>query len=300
MRRRGLVALALVAAGLGGADAARAALACSMTAQPGKLAGSYAASSNLDLQGSFVLNCTRALLDPTTFTLWIGVYQTAGRTLVKPAPHPDTLSYGIYRDAARSNLWTAGAAATSGAGALAVTLDFGLFNLGTAATLTLPVYLRVTAGQPDKAAGTYSDNLAVEVRLGSNTGAVLSSTPQSGEASIPKHCSLALSGGAYAVEYASFRPTALVDSSRSAVVTCSKGTQYQLQLDRTTGVIPGVELTYSLVFSSSGGATAISTSSTSTASQSFGLTLTLPAGQAGKCPGAVCSGSANRQLTISY
>lgn len=270
---------------------ARAVVSCSISASPATLSGTYDPASNLDMLGSFVVSCTRANKDSKNQTLWIGLNQATGQTMAKAAPYADSLAYGIYSDVGRSILWTSGVG-----GGLTFTLAFG--NT-LAASINVPVYMRANAGQTDKAAGTYSDTLNVTLNQTDSLGQNLGSTTLTTQASVAKSCSVDVAPITYSVNYQAFRSTALVDASQSVVVTCSKGTQVGLSLDQVTGLIAPVELKYTLTFPALS-QTAAGTSSSSSTPLNFGLTLTLPAGQAGACGATVCGGSDTRQITVTY
>lgn len=290
-RSRLFVLAAMLGCGAFPAGQAWAVLACSITASPATLSGAYDPASNLDMQGSFLVNCSRAKNDSKNQTLWIGLNQTVGQTLAKAPPYPDTIAYGIYTDVGRTTRWTEGVG-----GGFTVPLSFGN---ATAASATAQVYMRASSGQTDKAAGTYSDTLNVTLNSNDSLGQNLSGTTLTTEAAVSKSCVVDLAPLTYSVNYLAFRSTALVDSSQSVAVTCSKGTQVTLALDRVIGVILPVELKYTLTFSAMS-QTAAGTSSSSSTAQIFGLTLTLPAGQAGACGTATCSGSDTRQITVTY
>ena len=267
-------------------------MACTITASPATLSGAYDPASNLDMQGSFAINCTRAKNDSKNQTLWVGLNQVAGQTMAKSAPYADTLTYGIYTDAARATRWTSGAG-----GGLAIPLAFA--GNEVALPVSAAFYMRAGAGQTDKASGTYSDTLNVTLNLTDSLGQNLGNTTLTSQATVAKSCSVSVAAVSYSVNYQAFRSTSLIDSTQSVGVTCSKGTQVNLALDQVTGVILPIELTYGLVFSPSS-QTASGTSTSGSAAQNFGLTLTLPAGQAGACTGAVCSGVDTRQITVTY
>jgi len=218
--------------------------------------------------------------------------QNAGQTLAKLAPYADTLSYGVFSDSGYTNLWT------SGVGGIQVSLTFVGNNLNASVSPAPPFYMRVASGQTDKAAGTYNNTLNVTVKDTNTSGATLGSTQLASQATVAKSCSFTVPS--YSLTYQAFRSTALVDTSQSVAVTCSKGTLYDLTLDNTVGVIPGVQLTYGLVFTSSSGASVSSTSSTGNTAQTMGLTLTLPSGQAGACAAGSCLGSGTRQITMTF
>ncbi|HWI82602.1 spore coat protein U domain-containing protein [Ramlibacter sp.] len=287
-----LMILAVVlGCGAFGARDARAVVSCTIVASPTTLSGAYDAAANLDLQGSFAVNCTRAKNDSKNQTLWIGLNQTAGQTMTKPAPYADTLGYGIYTDSARSTLWTNGVG-----GGLTFTLAFGT---ATSAATNVPVYLRANAGQADKAAGSYNDSLNVTLNSTDSVGTNLGNTTVGTQATVAKSCTVDVAPINYSVNYQAFRSTALVDASQAVSVTCSKGTPVSLALDQVTGLIVPTELKYTLTFPGLS-QSASGTSASSATAQTFGLTLTLPAGQAGACNAGTCTGSDTRQITVSY
>ena len=291
MMHKVLCAAALVAGALMHGEA-RAALACTIMASPPTITGGYDPAGNLDLQGSFTINCTRVKQDSKNWTLWVGLNQTSAQVLAKTPPYADTLSYGVYTDVARSIQWMEG---VSGGATVALAFSGNI----TAASANMPFYMRAPAGQQDKAAGTYQDTLTATLRVADSLGQQLGTTTLTSEAVTAKNCSVGVAPIAYNVSYQAFRNTPLVDSSQSVSVTCSKGTQVNLSLDQTTGVISPIGLTYGLTFPGASPSTT-GTSSTGTAPQSFGLVLTLPAGQAGSCASGTCSGTATRQITITY
>lgn len=269
-----------------------AVVSCTISATPSTLDGSYDAALNLDMQGSFAISCTRAKNDAKNQTLWIGLNQLSSQTLAKAPPYADTLAYGIYSDVGRTTRWTNGPT-----GGLVVAFAFGT---ATAASATQAFYMRANAGQADKAAGTYSDMMNVTLNLTDSVGQNLSSTTLTTQATVAKTCSVNAAAVAYSVNYQAFQSTALIDSTQSVTVSCSKGTQANLALDRTTAVIPAIGLAYQLGFSPLSSGTTAATATSNAVPLSFGLTLTLPAGQAGTCGAGTCSGSDTRQVTITY
>lgn len=269
-----------------------AVLSCTISASPPTVTGTYDPAANLDVQGSFTMNCTRAKSDSKNQTFWIGLNQTTSQTMAKAAPYADTVAYGIYSDVNRTTLWTGGA--TGG-----VTVPFA-FGTATAASATQAFYMRANAGQTDKAAGTYTNTLNVTLNVTNSTGQNLGSTTLTTQATVAKTCSVNAAAISYSVSYQAFRASALVDSSQSVGVSCSKGTQVNLSLDKTTGVVLPIQLVYQLGFSPSSAGATSGTSSSNAAPLSFGLILKVPAGQAGACGTGTCTGSDTRQIMITY
>jgi len=127
----------------------------------------------------------------------------------------------------------------------------------------------------------------------------LATATLSSQATVLKRCVFGTNSPEYALNYQAFQTTVLADSSKSVAMTCTKGTNYTLSLDQTTGVVPTVGLRYVLLFTSSSGASVSAISSSATAAQ-HGLTLSLPAGQAGACSTGTCTGSSVRTITVTY
>jgi spore coat protein U-like protein len=280
---------------------ARAALACSLTG-PGTLTGPYSSATNLDLQGSLTINCTRLKGDPKTATLWLGLNQVAGGTLARGGSFPDTLNVSLNRTVApTTNLWTSGPAATTGAGGLAIALDFGTGN-NLAWSQVFPLFMRVASSQTGKASGTYARTFTATLRSDSDTGAILS-TPSptfSAEAVVPSSCSFDASPVSFSgLNYVAFQQTALV-AARNLQITCTRGSNYTLALDAGVGLLPAAGLVYQMYFTASGTTSSPTLTAPSAALQTYGLTLQVPAGQAGTCSTSTCLGTSTRTVTMTF
>lgn len=276
------------------ASPAWAALNCTLSVAPAPVQGIYQWASDLDLQGSFSVTCTRSLADPRRHDLWIGLDQPAGGLSMPRDIGGGSLNYTIYRRRFGSGVWTnsgAERANSSAAGALSAYIRFG--NNSTVESDTFDFYLRVPAWQILSPAGVYlSVPVAVTLRESDASGVVLGSGSVSARISIPNHCRFSTDPAPVAVGYPAFSPVPIVRTSGFAL-TCTQGTNYTLALDAGVGVVPGVEINYSAALSAS--------SSTGTATaQGYDVTFTFPAGQAGRCSGASCMGTGTRTITVTY
>jgi hypothetical protein len=301
---RKLAAALIVLAGLQG-GAAWAVLACSISAAPSPVSGIYSSAANLDIQGTFTLNCTR---DPNVDTtrrppLWIGINQTTSGSLMTRDVGGSTLPYIIYRRAFGNSVWLSTGSlnsTTNGNSGLLTEVDFGPPGAKNAsATASIPFYWRVASGLT-RAAGVYLESgLAVTLKADSDVGTTLGSTTVSSRANIQHDCHFLTPPAStfaidFALAYTAFQTSPVTDS-RAYYVTCTEGTSYTLALDLTRSVIPTVNLAYSLSLTGS-------TSGTGTGVQQtgFGVSVSIDAGQAGSCSALPCQGTDTRTITITY
>lgn len=294
MRRRLVELWVAAAALLLSCGNAWGALACSITASPSPFTGIYATAAALNLLGTFSVTCTRdPAVDPRRPDIWIGIDQGAGgRTMTRDAGG-STLTYGLYHKTYGQGLWTNSGnvgANQPGAGGVVAGLDFG--NTGAVTNASFSVYLQAAAGQ-GSAPGVYQDTaVAVTLRSGSDTGALLNSAVLSVRISIQHDCRFSTLPAPISVNYTAFSAAAVPGSS-SFAVTCTSGTPYTMALDVTRSVIPTVNLAYSLNLSGAGG--------TGTAvPQPYSVNVSIDAGQAGSCASAVCTGTDSRTITVTY
>lgn len=278
---------------------AQSAVSCSLVAP--SFSGTYVDTADLSQQGTFTVNCTRTSKGKLTVNLRLSLSQAAvGQTM--STSYPDTLAYNIYRDAAYTYLWTTGPEAATGATAVESSVVFT--GNTSAASTTFTAYQRIPLGQVGKAAGNYASNLTGTLEeINGAGGAVLqtlATATVSSQATVAKGCSFGAVIPSYALTYQAFRATDLTDTTKSIDVTCTKGTSYTMALDKMIDVVPTVGLTYSLVFTSTGNTSVSSVSSSGTAAASHGLTLNLPAAQAGSCATGTCNGTSVRTITVTY
>lgn len=300
MRQLGTAVIVL--AGLHG-GAAWAVLACSISAAPAPVTGIYSSAANLDIQGTFSINCTRnPATDARKHTLWVGIGQTtAGLTMTRDVGG-STLPYFIYRRAFGNSVWTSTGSKRSnqnGDTGLETEIDFGAGGAASG-SLNVPFYWRVASGLT-RAAGVYLDSgIAVTLRTDSDSGTILGTSSISSRANIQHNChfltppTYASSNIQFNLAYTAFQ-AAPTTASSPYTVTCTQGTSYTLALDLTRSVIPNVDLAYSISLTGS-------TSGTGTGTQQTGffVNVSIDAGQAGSCAALPCVGTDTRTITITY
>ena len=286
-----LLALAVLAA-----PGARADVGCSLTANPAQVKGFYSFLQwgSVDLQGSFSVACTRDRKgDPNKPTLWIGVDEGAGGATATQEGGTSTLGFTVYHRAAGSGVWTNtgnGVPANStNTGAVAESLNF---TGGATASDQYDFYIRIPGFQWFRPAGVYQSILMVTVRLGDANRPVLSQIPLEVLISIPKDCRFSTPPTPIDISYTAFSTSAVTGASTFGL-TCTQDTTYTMQLDVTRSVIPNVELSYGLTLNANNG-------TGSATSQSYTIDVSVDPGQAGRCAGAVCSGTDTRTITITY
>jgi spore coat protein U-like protein len=285
----------LMAAALLAGLPAWSAISCSMVLNPVQVKGIYTTAAGLDVTGTLTLTCTRnPAVDARRQDIWIGMTQpAAGRTATLDTGG-STVAYTVAHRGYASGIWTntGGVAATSGTNA-AVTerLDFGNGG-GATVTAIYSYYFRAAAAQV-KPAGVYIDSVPITVLLGTTSAGTALTTGSLGILlSIPKSCRFSTPPSAIAVNYQAFSSLP-VNGTSTFALTCTQGTTYTLALDRTRSVIPVVDLTYGLALTA---ATAVG----SAIAQGYNVLISVDARQAGRCNGAVCTGTDIRTLTITY
>ncbi|HEY8357113.1 MAG TPA: spore coat protein U domain-containing protein [Ramlibacter sp.] len=272
-----------------------AVFACSMTAAPTPLVGIYAAGANRDIAGSFTLTCTRnRFTDERRPYVWIGIDQpVAGQSMPRDIGG-STLTYFIYRRNFGQAVWLNTGSETANSntnGALRERLDFG--NSGSALTQSYNFYFRIPLGQ-NRPAGVYLETpVSVTLRNDSQAGAVLATTNLTARISIQHNCRFSAGETAVSVAYTAFQPTPLVRVIPFELV-CTQGTNYTMALDALQGLASPIQIRYSVALSSTGTITGTALA------QAYTATLTIPAGQAGRCTTATCTGTSTRTITITY
>lgn len=121
---------------------------CTLRSTPGASFGSYNVftATPLDTTTTITYRCTAALA--VTIEISIGSSTSyAARTLRSGS---QTLSYNLYRDAARTQIWGDGSAQTVRYGPV----------IGLLSDVVVPVYARIPARQ-DVATGSYTDTVVV-------------------------------------------------------------------------------------------------------------------------------------------
>lgn len=287
LARAGLLWLLLAAA------PAWAALSCTITAAPTPIKGIYTFWSNLDIQGSFTVTCTRAPGDATRPWIWIGIDQPTGGLTIPRDIGGSQLTGTIYRRNFGNGIWTNTGnqgANSNAAGGLRVRLD--MRNRLTV-TENFNFYFRVPWFQIRPAGVYLAGPIPVTLRLNNDGGSLLNTTSVSALISIQDNCRFSTDPAPVSVSYTAFAAAAIVRTSTFAL-TCTQDTDYTIALDAPRGVVPNVDIAYTAAVSASG--TLLGTA----VAQSYDVIFTFPPGQAGTCTAASCSGLDTRTITVTY
>ena len=280
------------------------ALTCSVTATSIPISTLYTASANTNVTGSISVTCTKTGADVNRPYIYIGVDQgepPAGRNMTRQNG-TETLAYTMTRNSATGATWTTGTGRTYTNGTAGGVLYRMSTNPATQ-TQSFNYYFRGAAGQSSAPAGIYDDLLiTVTVRESTNagvaTGTLLQSTTFAAYTSIRDNCYFSTSPAALAMSYTSFA-TAASTGNTSFQVSCTINTPYTMSLNAApppavttyNGTASG--LNYSLVLSAGSG-------TGSSAPQSYGITGTIAAGQAGTCAGASCNTTQAQTIYIGF
>jgi hypothetical protein len=249
---------------------------------------------------TFTVICNRSGA-PNKNDIRISLNQIAAETMPNiSGVYPDTLRYNFYTDVNYSLLWTTGAASTTGAGSIEIPIDFTAQANSLSTTFT--AYMAIPTAQAGKGAGTYLDTLSATIYdvTSNKTTPMIGTGTFSAGASIAKNCNFSATLPAWSLTYTAFQASTITDASQNLVINCTRGTFYTLALDATAGIVPTVELAYTLRFTSNSSASVTNTTSTTGANVPHNLTLTIPANQPGSCTTGTCTGNSIRTITVSY
>jgi spore coat protein U-like protein len=287
MRTASFRILAWLMACLAPFGAAQAAVTCSIPTID-SFTTSYDALLGTDHLGSgtFTVTCTRtASGDPTsvsfTATTNNGLYNNGTNNRAKLGAS-NFIKYDVFTSSSYATNWSTNSSkGISGS----VTMGSGVPATGSAIAT---YYSKIPFGQTSPQ-GTYSDTITVSMTYGSgNTSAAPVTLPV--QISNVPTCSFATPPSAISFTYPAFSPTAKTASTTFGAL-CSSTLAYTMALDSTSAVISGLRYTLALSAASGTG---------TGASQSYTITGTMDAGQAGTCTGATCTSSHTHTLTISY
>ena len=280
---RGIVVLLLALL----AKEAHAAITCNITASSGwSVAYVTTNPANTVTQSSFTLTCQRNVAaDPTTLNYFVssdnGSNVTGQQNRAKLTTGNSFILYEDYRDSACTQLWKA-AGGNRMSGSITLT--------GFVATqVTLPYWGCVFASQTGLPSGAYQDTVTMTA-TNSTGGATLATNVFTVNIYYPAVCNVTQAPADVAFSYTAFRSTAATASSTFGV-TCTNTLPYSMALDATSGVVAGLQYLLTLSASNATG---------TGAQQAFTIDGTMPAGQAGTCAVASCTGTSVRTLTITY
>ena len=238
-------------------------------------------------QGTIKFNCTRSAAgDPTTVIIQndLGIHTSGG--IPRARSGGKYIQYNNYQDSACSSLW-----GNTIASAISVTL----LPVTTPQPLNASFWGCITLAGQAVPAGTYTDTVTMGVYT---TGGIGISPLSTYPVSIlnPATCNITSVANVDFGTYVALRNTALVSPTADVVMNCTTNMPYSMALDATNGLIAAVGLNYSLATSWVAG----SQLRGSGPGQTFTMTGTLPANQAGTCSTGSCSGSDTRTLTVTF
>ncbi len=187
------------------------------------------------------------------------------------------IKYDLYKDAAASLDWQPNRTFSG-------TISFGT---GTSATLTIPYYARIPAGQTTVPAGIYADTVTMTLTYGTVTAPAATFSVQINTNAV---CQISTLPGNVVFTYTSFQTAAALASTTFAT-RCTTGVTYTMSLDASSGTLLGLD--YSLSLSATAGIG-------NGLPQTYSINGTVAANQAGSCATATCSLTAVRTLTITY
>lgn len=124
---------------------------CSTVTATALAFGDYDSLSGADRDSSSTIDVTCTNGTPFAIKLNGGTYGTITQRKLKEDAGSDELNYNLYSDASRSTLWGDGSSGQV------------VNGTGTGNAVQQTVYGRISGGQSDKTAGTYSDVINVTV-----------------------------------------------------------------------------------------------------------------------------------------
>lgn len=279
--------LVLVALALLTGNAAEAAFSCSVTSTGIATAYDPLATADRVTQSSATIQCNRDSGDAQQliFTLAASNGQNASGQGNRAKLGTQLLAYDLFQDYC-STRWR-----SPGGGYFERTLNFAG---SLSAAMTLDYWACIPRSQTGLAAGTYTDQVTMTLtyygagkpqppsQVATGTFGVNISTPW--------QCSISTTPGILDFgAYLAFGPA--LSASTTFGVTCTNSLPYTVAVSPTSGVVTG--LNYSV-------APALTTNTGTGVQQILTINGSMPAGQAGTCAGASCSGSNVHTVTLTY
>jgi spore coat protein U-like protein len=272
--RRVLVAWALLLL----LPCARAAITCTSVTSPG-VSINYQTNTTASVQGFFTVSCTRTSAgDPGSVSYEVtadnGLYRQG--QVNRAALGTARLNYDLYTNSGCTTEWRANQPISD-------TISWAPGSTGTV-TKQASFWACVPAQSPTSSGG-YTDQVGLTLTYNNTTLA--------GTVGVtifaPAYCLLLAAPADLILSYAAFGPQ--VAQSTTFRTRCTNGMPYTISTDVVEGVLSGVRYVLSLSDTSPNG---------TGQSQTFTLTATAPANQAGQCPTGACTGTRVHTLTISY
>jgi spore coat protein U-like protein len=259
--------------------AAQAAITCTSITSPGASI-SYVNNTTTSVQTFFTVSCTRSSPGDPNFvdydvTADNGLYANGQNNNARLGAA--SLRYDVFTTAGCNTTWKGNRQIS----------DRITWTGGATGTITKQTnfWACIVSATTATASGTFTDTVGLTLTY--NNTVVSGSVPIRIYA--PALCTWTTPPSDINLTYAAFGPQ--VSGSTTFRVTCTSGMPYTIATDVTEAVLTGVR--YTLAVNAPDG--------TGTgAAQSYTITATIPANQAGTCAGSTCSGVRTHTLTISY
>lgn len=259
------------------------AITCTTITSPGTSIN-WVAGTAMAMQTYFEVTCNRDVGDKKTSVTYRVEADNGDHANgnVNRAQHSggSLLEYDPYKDSACGTEFRNG-----GPRRFEETLTWGAAEYGAKSRQTTFWICITNTTQVAPASGAYTDTITLSVSSGA--GSPVGTSPVTIYA--PASCTMTSLPAQIDLAYAAFGPQ--VSSNTAFGVNCTIGMPYTMSLDATSGVAAGLRYTLSLSQSAANGIGA---------AQNYGVTATIPAGQAGTCAAASCQQTNPHTLTISY
>jgi spore coat protein U-like protein len=267
-----------------GFGSSEAAITCTISSPGFTLA--YLANTTANAQTYYEVRCTRGLAsDPVSVSFDVmvsnGVNAQGQNNQARATTFNHHIRYEHFLNACGA-LWKHN---TKSTGTLAFS---GSADMSTV-TRQVPFWGCIVTAQTGMPSGTYTDQVTFTLThtATANTAAIATGfTPVTIYA--PASCTMSTGIAPVVFNYVAFGPEQTVTTNFGA--TCTNALPYTITLNATAGTITG--LNYTLAAPASATGTGFE--------QTHTITGNMPAGQAGTCAGALCSGTLPHSVTITY
>jgi spore coat protein U-like protein len=265
-----------------GLSSAAPAFTCSITS-PG-FTVNYEGGTTRSVQTYFTMTCERFSGDPASLSYDVaagsGNNASGQSNRAAQAAGGPYVSYDLYKDSGCTAPWKVG-----GLRIKPPTMTWtGLGFLSQQVS-----YWGCIPSQTGMAAGTYTDAFTLTANWGQGQSA--DSAVGTAQVTIyaPANCTMSMPPGNMLFTYVAFGPQQ--NPTKTFTTTCTNTMPYSLALSPSSAVLVG--LNYSLALN-----TSIATGTGFP--QTFTITGTMAAGQAGECPTATCTGTQAHTVTVTY
>jgi spore coat protein U-like protein len=305
MRRHGLL-FRLSALTFALASASAWAINCNVTTNGFTAAYAPTVATANDSTGSLTIACTRTLAEVNNWEFRLRANN--GQNSI--APPQNRAQRGATANHFNYELYTNFAGGTAWASTNATQIGYLPLSFATGSTfvsVTVPFFARIPGSQVAGTAGTYTDFVTITPRVRRTITPRNNTDPPTVQLPVTiittSYCQFTSPAGTINLNYIALQNTASTASTNFSV-RCINGETYSIALSAPISVLLG--LNYSLAISTNPGGVAVPSSTTGTGltgngiPQSYNITGTIAAGQAGTCPAGSCNATQIQNLTITY